>query len=137
MEKGMRNENKSEQFIANQGRFKTLDKDELADIASKGGQATATKYRNRKKIKDIADIMLSGELQGTARKKIAQMFPELDEEDLTYTALIVFAQIMAAAGEKNVNSRAFEILCEMQDSTTKNEDGDPLSDALEKAAKQL
>ena len=127
----------SREFECNKGRFKTLHADELREIASKGGKATAKKNRNRKKLGELADIMLSSELSGKNKQKILEMFPELEDEDVTYAALVVFAQIMAAVGEKKVNAKSFEMLMELQNNSSVQEEKDPLSQALEEAAKKL
>ena len=128
----------SNEFKENQGRLARLSEEERKEIARKGGLATQEKIRKRKSIKEMADIMLSCELNGEGREAVKKMFPELEEDEITYAAYIVFGQIMAAVGEGKGNAKAFEKLIELQDYRTPEDDEkDRLTIALEEAAKKL
>lgn len=128
----------SEAWEKNKGRFARLSPEERRAIAKKGGEASARKNAERKRLRDLADAMLSHALTGDAADIVRERFPDLDDDDITYAAYAVLGQILAAAGEQQASASSFEQLVSLQEQQAPiSGERDALSEALIEAARKL
>ena len=128
-------EAKSKEFVENQGRFSKLSPEERSAIAAKGGKARAEKVAAQKSLGQLAKSMLASKIKKQDIDMILDRIPDIDSDDLTVGALVVYGQILAAA---EGNPRAFEQLLALEGAVEREDkQDDKLTAALKEASKQL
>ena len=87
-------------------------KDEVRELAAKGGRKSGETRRRKKQLAEIAHTVIGSKLDPDSKvyKTVRSMASDLDEEDVTVGALMVTGQANAAA---KGNPRAFAVLTEL------------------------
>ena len=92
-------------------------KEEIKEIAGRGGRKSGETRRRKRDLKNIVNMMLNADLTDANKKKVDKICPNIPDEALTVNALLVAGQIKSAY---QGNTKAFQALAEYQNQAQKD-----------------
>ena len=112
--------------IENLKTYNDRTEEEQRDLVTKGGIASGVARRKKKKLKDLAQAMLSCKADSNTKQITQALFPDIEPDEITVAAGILAAQIEKAMGG---DTRAFEVIRDTsgQKPVDQHEDLSPIS----------